>query len=403
MDKVQAAICSMMLGNDAAIIADAIAIQCLKMVPTTRIETAGTDGVVLLYNPAFVEGLTIEEVRGLLVHEVCHVRFAHNEQFTDSGFVDHKRANRAMDMEINPIVEEAGYRLPPNGCYPDEVGKSWQYYYGLLASESSDEGEGGEGDESSDEGEGEGGEMVRDGNHAPGTLVKEFAPELLTDGADAEALADETKAAIEDASERSEIQAEEKNGPAGKDSSDSMMGKNGAKNVSVRWQDAVVNLIASRAAGESISDWSRPSRRSISSGVYSPSRRRVCGFRLALIVDVSGSCVDWFGTWEVLAKNLVEDVREITALEIVYHDTNVKGVQTWERRSGEEVTIESRGGGGTCFVEALSVAEGLDVDAAIMFTDGDGRFPATCGVDLVMVKIPLSGRRNPFGETVDVV
>ena len=460
MNKIEVALTKMLLSNNPAKIADACAVQCLKRVATNRVDTAATDGVVLLYNPAYLEGLTIEQVCGLLVHEVCHVRFAHHEQFADSGYTDHRQANVAMDMEINPLVADAGYELPQGGCWPSQVNepahRSWQAYYAKLvqaqqqqpqpSADSDEQQDGEQADEQGDEqgsssgsddsksedgeqdgqdsenaaegqggageGEGQADAKVSDGLHEPGSLTEEFAPELLEgeDGEEpaedlAKKVADEVAKRIEDASEESKIPA-----PAGGTGQANRAVGTGSKNLTAngqvktdaRWQDVVIDLIASRAAGESTVDWSRPSRRSIASGSYRPARRKVCGFRLALLVDVSGSCVRWFSTWQAMARELVEAVTEITEVEVIYHDDEVIGTETWQRRSGEEVTIASRGGGGTSFCAAIEAAAGMDVDGIILFTDGEGRWPAEPAVDCVTVQPPGAWAPSPYGATVKV-
>lgn len=449
MNKIQLAITKMLLSNDPARIADACAVQCLKAIETTRVSTAATDGVVLLYNPTYVEGLNVDEVCGLLVHEVCHVRFSHHDQFSESGYVNHRHANVAMDMEINPLVLRAGYELPAGGCFPDDIGqpsgKSWQAYYAAMqqAEESKSEeqgdeaksdeangdagqdseakGEEGQSEPANESGEGQGSEAgqgdesgaagqpgaesgVEDGLHAPGSLTEEFAPELLDEERDAEKAAEEVAAAIEDASEQSRVEA-----PAGTGKKHSKTGTGtkqlvakGVIETDGRWQDVVIELVASRAAGESTVDWSRPSRRNAGSSFYRPSRRKVSGFRLALLVDVSGSCTRWFDTWQAMARELVEAVKEITELEIIYHDTEITKRDSWVRRNGEEVTIESRGGGGTCFKAAIAAAAAEDVDGIVLFTDGEGDWPADPGIDCVTVQPPGRFDASPYGSTVRI-
>ena len=41
------------------------------------IETAGTDGKVLLYNPKFLDGLSEKQQIFIFAHEICHVAFEH--------------------------------------------------------------------------------------------------------------------------------------------------------------------------------------------------------------------------------------------------------------------------------------------------------------------------------------
>lgn len=507
MDNINIALTRMLMSSDSAVVADACAIQCLYLVPTINVPTAATDGVVLLYNPLFVASLTIPECIGLLVHEMCHVRFKHTERFNDSGWIDRNRANKSMDMEINPTCRNAGYKIPEGGCWPDQIGAeeglSWEEYFTLhaefeekqqqneppayedgLPTESdsgsgkpgadadgkpdadagdSDAGDSAGGQEADSEGSGDsensgsgagdskpepgeagsdgpdsgsgepggdsgsnqaqpptpggqtgssgpqkpgGGKPVEPGVHAPGSLTAEYAPELLEgDCGDPEELADEVQQQVNDFEPKSRVfdPAERKvvEHQAGSGAGSQTLGKANLINVSpdCRWQDVVIDMIASRAAGETVVDWSRPSRRSHGK-FYQPSRRRVSGYKLALILDVSGSCVQFFDAWQAMAREMVEHVREITELEILYHDTSVTNHDTWLRRSGEEVTIESNGGGGTDFRPVLKLAESLDVDGAVLFTDSEGPFPDSFCLDCVTVQPPGSYVQTPFGTTI---
>jgi hypothetical protein len=412
-----------------------------------------------------------------------------------------------MDMEINPTVREAGYEVPPDCVWPDQIGAqaglSWEEYFTLNTafeqqkkeeepsppddedglpqsggtpssdSKASGDDSGSSGEPQPDSGAGEtdsqdgsgdsqnsdsgsgdskpgpgdsgsggpesgssgpeadsgsnqaqtpgpdgqagssgpqkpgGGSRVEPGVHAPGSLTAEYAPELLGgDFETPEELAAEVQQQVNDFEPKSRIfDPEQRVVPhqAGSGKGGEKLGKaNELINVSpdCRWQEVVIDMIASRAAGETVVDWSRPSRRSQSSKFYQPSRRRVSGYKLALILDVSGSCVEFFDAWQAMAREMVEHVREITELEILYHDTDVTNQENWQRRSGEEVTIESDGGGGTDFRPVMKLAESLDVDGAVLFTDSEGPFPSSFCLDCVTVQPPGSYVQTPFGTTI---
>jgi len=404
MDNVELAITKLMVSTDPARVADGCAIKCLRTIATKQVDTAATDGLVILYNPDFVAGLTVEQTVGLLVHELCHVRFSHTQRFSDSRWLDHKRANQAMDREINPIVRDAGYKLPEGGCWPADIfqpeGLAWEEYYQIEANQEEQQDENQDGKQD--------GEQVADGLHKPGELAKRFAPEMTGESEEEiKQQAKEVAEQIQDASQASRI----KERPAGNKpannrgdeaGSERLQGAELIEATDCRWQDVVIDLIASRASGESIADWSRPSRRSIASGTYRPARRKVSGLRLALVLDVSGSCVGYFSRWQSMAREMVEAIGAITEMEILYHDIRVQGRSEWSRRDGEEVTLESDGGGGTCHVKVLQEVETLDVDAAILFTDSDSRWPDSFAVDCVTVQPPCSTHQTPFGKTVRI-
>lgn len=422
MNKAEIALTKMLMSTDPAIVADACAVKCLRLVETKQVSTAATDGIVLLVNPDYIETLSLDQICGLLVHEVCHVRFRHTERFADSGWLDHDRANRSMDREINPLVIRAGYKLPPDGCWPNQLGLndglSWEEYYQHEAGSQSkdkpqqDEPESSQSDDKQQGGseDGQQGESspdgqpgsVTDGVHCPGSLAKKFAPEVLGQD-DPEELAEEVAQAIEDAAEQGKIKTPETfRHQAGEGSGSQSLKGELVVASDCRWQDVVIELVASRASGELVADWGRPSRRSIAQGVYRPARRKVSGFRLALVLDVSGSCICYFDHWQSMARELVEAIPEIREIDIYYHDTQITGRDEWSRSSGEEVTIAAQGGGGTDFRSVLSEVEGTDVDGVILFSDSEGKWPSRYSLDCVTVQPPGSYEQSPIGATVRI-
>ena len=64
------------------------------MVEDPTCDTAWTDGVSLGYNPSYVESLSLDETKGLCVHEVGHCAMGHPWR---EGGRDHFRWNQACD------------------------------------------------------------------------------------------------------------------------------------------------------------------------------------------------------------------------------------------------------------------------------------------------------------------
>jgi predicted metal-dependent peptidase len=462
MDKMNRVLTSMLLSANPEVVADACAIRCLKLIPTTKVATAATDGMVLIYNPAYVDGLSDRQVAGLLVHEMCHVRFHHCERLADSGYIDRDRANKSMDREINGLLLDAGFELPDGGLHPYDIncpmGLSWEEYYPkeVVASDESDEpedeaneqpepepedgdgnddekpadgdgngeeapespaddaekqgGESSEGDgdnastglpegsDSGTEGQKAGSGDVDGGAHPAGELAKEFAPELLE-----ETTPDEVAEAVRDAAQKSSVPEP----PESKGRSDTFSAGTELKpgglivcKTGTDWRAVVIDLLATRVGGERLIDWSRPSRRSVSSGTYMPSKPKMRAFKIALVLDVSGSCVCYFDKWQSLAREMLEEIRDITEVDVWYHDTRTTGQSHWLRAEGAEIEIESSGGGGTSHIPVLKEVEETDVDIAILFTDCDTRWPKSFGIDCVTVQPPFSRSVCPFGQNV---
>jgi predicted metal-dependent peptidase len=87
----------------------------LKLVEDTSCETMWTDGISMGYSPAFVEPLPLDEVKGLICHEVMHVACNHN---TRRGNRDFTQWNIACDYAVDPIVNAAGFVQPWESINP---------------------------------------------------------------------------------------------------------------------------------------------------------------------------------------------------------------------------------------------------------------------------------------------
>ena len=69
------------------------------------IETAGTDGTTIYYNPNFIESITNEEQTFVFAHEICHIAF--NHIFRSEG-KDKELWNIATDSIINAFLKQDG-------------------------------------------------------------------------------------------------------------------------------------------------------------------------------------------------------------------------------------------------------------------------------------------------------
>jgi predicted metal-dependent peptidase len=81
----------------------------LKSEEDRAIPTMATNGVVLRYNPVFVDTLNAATLAGVLAHEVMHPALQHH---TRRAKRDPRRWNEACDYAINPLLLDAGLSLP---------------------------------------------------------------------------------------------------------------------------------------------------------------------------------------------------------------------------------------------------------------------------------------------------
>ena len=81
----------------------------LEFQASRDIETAGTDGKVLLYNPKFLDRWNEKQQMFLLAHEICHVAFDHIYR---SEGKDKELWNTATDSVINALLQQDGLEMP---------------------------------------------------------------------------------------------------------------------------------------------------------------------------------------------------------------------------------------------------------------------------------------------------
>lgn len=71
------------------------------------VPTACTDGVRMIVNPEFFEGLNIRQKVFIIMHEIMHCALTHMTRAQEHGF-DNWKANIAGDYEINGLMEQDG-------------------------------------------------------------------------------------------------------------------------------------------------------------------------------------------------------------------------------------------------------------------------------------------------------
>ena len=129
-------------------------LNTLVCVETPGLNTLGvTDRLVLMWDPAFVERVTNNELAAVLLHEVMHVMQKHDKRFKryvfgredvtleelrkDKDFHSKMKIwNIAGDCEINDDIRETDMTLPKDCCYPEtfemKPGKLAEEYYQEL-------------------------------------------------------------------------------------------------------------------------------------------------------------------------------------------------------------------------------------------------------------------------------
>ena len=81
------------------------------LIAQPAVATLATNGVRILYNPDFLDGLTGEETVAVLAHELLHICYLHCDVLRRGGRHSHKW-NVACDFAINQELAQWGFSLP---------------------------------------------------------------------------------------------------------------------------------------------------------------------------------------------------------------------------------------------------------------------------------------------------
>jgi len=127
-----------------------------------------TEGMVMYYDPAKLDEWTVEQLAGVLAHEIQHPLLDHAGRQRAIN-ADHKMFNVAGDMAINPGVLDAGHTLPGEPCMPSTIGMAdglaaEEYYSELINQQEQEQSQGSSGDE----GDGSGDSDEQGENGGPG-------------------------------------------------------------------------------------------------------------------------------------------------------------------------------------------------------------------------------------------
>ena len=365
----------------------------LKDRESLAVKTMATDGVSLLWNPEFVETLTAATLAGTLAHEVMHPGLHHH--LRRSGR-DPKRWNIACDYAINPLLVDAGLKLPEGILLENRFrSMSAEQIYNLLESEE---------DSDADSEDKQQATASTESQSGPeGSESKETsAPE--TDGGigqvlDAPRESDDSPSEQEQAREwgiavKQAMTVAQQAGtmPAGLDRA-----MEGVAEAAVNWRELLRRLWSESTVADY--SWMRPNRRHLWNGLYLPGAVREGVGEIVIAVDCSGSISGrQLRLFEAEARSILEGQRP-ERVYVLYFDAVVQKVEIYE--AGQPISLNPVGGGGTEFGPCFEwVAERSMMPQTMIFlTDLYGSFPPSAPSYPVLWA--STGRRQaPFGEVI---
>lgn len=137
-------------------------ISRLEFKENDEIDTAATDGKVIIYNQKFLEGLSEKQKIFLFAHEVCHIGFDHI--FRREG-KDGKLWNIATDAVINALLKQDGLEMIEGSVdIPEAENFNAEDLYEKLLNEQKKQQESSNGDSKEQEGSSGGNEKQNNSN-----------------------------------------------------------------------------------------------------------------------------------------------------------------------------------------------------------------------------------------------
>lgn len=358
--------------------------------------TMATDMERIYYHPQFVEDHSLQQIEGVIAHEVLHVAWLHG---TRRGGRNPLIWNFACDYAINPTVLDAGFQLPPEGLYKDEFrNMSANAIYDELMKNPPPElaqfslpqfgGQGGDGS----------------GKALPGAIFDPSGnppeegeqPKGGKSQADISTLETEIKIKVQAAAQAAKSRGKM---PGGLDGLIEAVGS-----PKINWHDYIQQWVKGHRPDDVT--WARPKRTMLANHrVYMPTlEMRGAGVGV-LSIDTSGSVSD---------RELQEYVTEIVGvieickpdkLIIIQHDAIIQKVEEWE--AGMDFSsLKTKGRGGTCIQPTFNYLNEIDeqVNWMICFTDmGICDYPKAKDAPPFPVLWAATGPDNaPFGTYIPV-
>ena len=350
-----------------------------------NVPTACTDGINTYYSREFLDGLTVEEVAGLALHENLHKLLKHIARHKDLSTKDPMLANIAMDFVVNDIImnlkDKSLAKLPDGGLYETEfhnwsVRQVFDHLYQEQEKQKPKEGQGGNQPQDTQGGQ-QGQQPPRphkgSGPQRRGQPLDKHDHEGKQgkDGKGGSALTPEQQRELE----RKVNEALQQGGLlAGKFGVDIPRIIKDEMEPEITWDGVLDDFWAGIMRGVDEFTYRRLNRRRLADDLYMPSPYSETVGRMVIAIDTSCS-IGEKQLNRVAAR--VADLCELYPPEsvlVLWWDTRVHGEQRFEAGQYHDIAklMKPLGGGGTrvsCVSEYMNERH-IDADGVIVFTDG---------------------------------
>lgn len=315
----------------------------LQPIEAPDLDTAGTDGLKLAYNPEFINKLQPEELVYLTLHEWYHIMLLHH---TRRGERDPKLWNRAGDYEINSMLKDLPKIAMLKGVLYDPKfdGMTIEQIYDRLEDDPPSE------EKEKSRGQAAFGDVFdHPGDNGQG-LTEEQRQEAEQD------VKNSLMAGVSMAKEQGDI-------------------PNHLKRVvddlfepKINWRAELAAFVQYTAKDDYT--YKRPNLRLAHTGFVFPSLHSENIPAIVFAGDTSGS----ISSKEIqeYSADLVSafDSVPISRLYAIWCDSSIESIQVFEK--GDTIALDPKGGGGTDFRPPFEYveSEGIDAAALIYLTDG---------------------------------
>ena len=372
----------------------------LDIVPTRdkRVPTACTDGKSIYFDIDFLSNLSVDERLFVIAHEIWHNVMLH---FVRCESRDHNIFNIATDLEVNQLLVKDGLCIPKECLWPDQFGfkhdLNAEQYYELLLNQQNKSKSGSNG-KSSSSASGSGNSQSNS-NNSESKLTSAGKPKGQFDSHKYEGDDDENDVGENCSDKWGEVGFDEDFKP---ETSEDEMRKNvaavreaavtAAQNYErqrgelpahikgivqkllkpeVSWKEVLAQFIT-RASGEDRT-WRTPNRRFVHSGLYLPSTEGM-KMKIAVGIDTSGSVMADLPKFLGELNSLVKSFGSYE-LHLIQCDARIQDYKLYTEEDPLDLEHEKfnvHGMGGTKLKPIFNYIElnQLDVDAAVIFTDG---------------------------------
>ena len=364
-----------------------------KVIMTTDIPTACTDGYNVMYNPDFLATQSDKALVFIVAHETCHKAWRHLDVYKHLHKKDPNVTNQACDYRINLdliLSDPQGKVLEMPSIDGKPIGLLDYKYDNMhvpkifrdIFEAKQEQGEGQQG-----EGEGNG------------------FDEHDWEGASKVSAEEQEKRAQEiEQGLRQGKMAQEKY--AGKSSSGNPLDRalEELLNPQIPWQVLMREFLTNHVKGGDYSTWSPPHRHSLARGYYTPSYMSDSMGKVVTAPDVSASIGKELTVAMSEMKAIFEDVRP-DMVDMMYWDTDVTLHETYEEHEVQSIHTITKpvGGGGTspaCVFEKIK-EEQIEPDCILLFTDGHvWDWGKDIGVPTMWCVIGNKDATAPFGKTI---